>query len=105
MELVFGSAGTTIIGLDGEEEQIEAYKRRGYVDCARIPPMMRDSIQARPIDMTWYQEDFVELQDLRDIDPAYLAQLDNPLDRTAYWAADAHPSRQGAFGYDIPADG
>jgi predicted N-acetyltransferase YhbS len=72
MELVFRNAGTTMIGLDGVEEQVETYKRRGYVDCARIPLMMRDSIQDNPIDMTWGQEDLVELQDLRDVDPAYL---------------------------------
>jgi hypothetical protein len=108
MELVFRNAGTTMIGLDGVEEQVETYKRRGYVDCARIPLMMRDSIQDNPIDVTWGQEDLVELQDLRDVDPTYLAQLDldhTGLDRPAYWAANALPSRQGAFGYVIIADG
>jgi hypothetical protein len=108
MELVFRNAGTTIIGLDGVEEQVETYKRRGYMDCASIPLMMRDSIQDKPIDVTWSQEDSVELQDLRDIDPKYLAQLDldhTGLDRSAYWAANALLSRTYALGYAIVAEG
>jgi hypothetical protein len=108
MELVFNIAGTTMIGLDGVEEQVETYKRRGYVDCARIPLMSRDSIQDKPMDVTWDQENSVELQDLCDVDPAYITQLDlehTGLDRTAYWAADALPARQSAFGYVIIDDG
>jgi hypothetical protein len=104
MELVFRKRGTTVIGLDGVEEQVETYERRGFVDCATIPLMMRDSIQEKPIDVTWGQEDATELQDLRDVDPALLAQLDlehTGLDRSAYWAADVLPSRAGAFGYAI----
>jgi hypothetical protein len=108
MDLVFNSAGTTTIGLDGVEEQVETYKRRGYVDCARIPLMMHDSILDKPIDVAWNLEDCAELQDLRDVDPAKVAQLDlehTGLDRTAYWAAGALPSRSGACGYVIIAEG
>jgi RimJ/RimL family protein N-acetyltransferase len=107
MERVFHDAGTETIGLDGVEEQVATYTRRGFVDCARIPLMMRESFATKPIDVTWSHEDEVELQDLRDIDPKYLSQLDldhTGLDRSAYWAADMLPSRAHAFGFAIIQD-
>jgi GNAT superfamily N-acetyltransferase len=108
MEQVFRDAGTEMIGLDGVEEQVATYTRRGFVDCAQIPLMMRESLKFKPIDVTWSHDDDVELQDLRDIDPKDLSQLDlnhTGLDRSAYWAADVLPSRVHAFGYAIMKDG
>jgi hypothetical protein len=109
MELVFRDAGTEMIGLDAVPAQVETYKRRGFVDCASVPCMMRKSLKEKPLDITWsYDEDSVELQDLRDIDPKRVAQLDlehTGLDRSAYWAEDALPARRWAFGYAIIADG
>jgi hypothetical protein len=108
MELTFQNAGTTVIGLDGVEEQVETYKRRGFVDCARIPLMMRESLGDKPIEVTWSHEDAVELQDLRDIDGKLLAKLDlahTGLDRSAYWATDVLTSRMFASGYAIMTDG
>jgi hypothetical protein len=92
MELVFRNAGTEVIGLDAVPAQVETYKRRGFVDCASVPCMMRKSLKEKPLDITWsYDENSVELQDLRDLDPKHVAQLDlehTGLDRSAYWAAD-----------------
>ncbi|KAF1845196.1 uncharacterized protein K460DRAFT_405462 [Cucurbitaria berberidis CBS 394.84] len=104
MESVFHADGTTVIGLDGVQEQVETYKRRGFVDCARIPLMVRDSLKVRPMDVELDLREGVELQDLRDIDPKLLAQLDlehTGLDRSAYWAADALLSRIEASGFAI----
>ncbi|OAL53898.1 hypothetical protein IQ07DRAFT_560356 [Pyrenochaeta sp. DS3sAY3a] len=39
MENTFRANGTSVIGLDGVQEQVETYKRRGFEDCARIPLM------------------------------------------------------------------
>jgi hypothetical protein len=108
MELTFKHAGTTVIGLDGVEEQVETYKRRGFVDCASIPLMMRESVGYKPIEVTWDHEDAVELQDLRDIDGKLLAKLDlehTGLDRSAYWATDVLISRIWALGYAIVTNG
>lgn len=108
MELVFRDAGTTTIGLDAVSEQVNTYARRGYVDCARIPLMTRKNLTDQPINVTWSQEDSVELQDLRDIDSKDLSALDlahTGLDRSAYWAADVLPARRYAFGYGIVTDG
>ncbi|KAF2025910.1 hypothetical protein EK21DRAFT_75362 [Setomelanomma holmii] len=85
MELVFKTEGTTMIGLDGVEEQVETYKRRGFEDCARIPLMTREGLGTKP-----------------------LAKLDlqhTGLDRSAYWASSALLSRDDARGYVVVADG
>jgi hypothetical protein len=108
MELVFRDAQTTVIGLDAVEEQVDTYKRRGFVDCASIPLMMRESIKEKQIDVTWTHEEAVELQDIRDVDGTLLAKLDREhtgLDRSAYWATDVLVHRRGALGYAIVADG
>ncbi|KAH8730810.1 acyl-CoA N-acyltransferase [Phaeosphaeriaceae sp. PMI808] len=108
MQLKFSDAGTTIIGLDGVEEQVETYRRRGFEDYARIPLMTRESLQDRPIDVTWSDESAVELEDLRDVDPKLLAKLDlehTGLDRSAYWATGILTSRPHAFGFAISNDG
>jgi hypothetical protein len=104
----FREAGTSIIGLDGVEMQIETYKRRGFVACAQIPYMTRASLETQPIYVTWDSKDDHELQDLSDIDPQLLARLDmehTGLDRSAYWATGALTSRRFALGYAIVTAG
>ncbi|KAH7093347.1 hypothetical protein FB567DRAFT_433142 [Paraphoma chrysanthemicola] len=76
MELAFDKAGTTVIGLDGVEEQVETYKRRGFEDCARIPLMTRDTA----------------------LDLAHTG-----LDRSAYWSTGALTSRIDSLGYAVVA--
>jgi hypothetical protein len=108
MELTFRNAETTVIGLDAVEEQVKTYKRRGFVDCASIPLMMRESIKEKPVEVTWDHADAVELQDIRDVDGALLAKLDRDhtgLDRSAFWATDVLVHRRGTLGYAIVADG
>ncbi|CAO2655679.1 Nn.00g044820.m01.CDS01 [Neocucurbitaria sp. VM-36] len=104
MDAVFHVNGTTVIGLDGVEEQVETYKRRGFEDCARIPLMVRDSLKLKPLGVQLDLTEAAELQDLRDVDPKQLAQLDlehTGLDRSAYWSPHALLSRRGAFGLAI----
>lgn len=104
MENTFRADGTSVIGLDGVQEQVETYKRRGFEDCARIPLMIRDSLRAKPFDTNIVSDENVTLVDLRDVDATDLARLDfehTGLDRAAYWAADALPSRIHAHGYAL----
>jgi hypothetical protein len=107
MEVSFKTAGTTTIGLDGVEEQVQTYKRRGFEDCARIPLMTRDGLGKRPIDVTWQQSDDVELHNIRSVDAKQLAKLDlehTGLDRSAYWATGLLTSRNGSVGYAVVVD-
>ncbi|KAF1911409.1 acyl-CoA N-acyltransferase [Ampelomyces quisqualis] len=108
MELRFKDAETDIIGLDAVQEQVETYKRRGFVSCATIPIMMREPLADKPLEVTWGYEDSPELQDLRDVDPMYLAQFDldhTGLDRSAYWVQDGLPSRRHTSGFAIIENG
>lgn len=107
MEETFRINGTTVIGLDGVEEQVETYKRRGFEDCARIPLMVRDSVKTRPLPNLDLSE-AVELQSLRDVDPKELARLDfehTGLDRSPYWATGALVARKEAYGYVVISGG
>ncbi|KAH7082946.1 acyl-CoA N-acyltransferase [Paraphoma chrysanthemicola] len=107
MELAFEKAGTTSVGLDGVEEQVETYKRRGFEDCARIPLMTRDSLGQKAIDVTWLETDAVALLNLRDVHAEQLAELDlahTGLDRSAYWSTGALTSRIDSLGYAVVAD-
>jgi GNAT superfamily N-acetyltransferase len=106
MERTFQREGSAIIGLDGVAAQVETYKRRGFVDCARIPLMIRESVAKKPIDVTWSHEDAVAFQALQDIEPETLVKLDlehTGLDRRAYWQALVSPTH--ALGYAIVSDG
>lgn len=110
MEAVFRANATTVIGLDGVQEQVETYKRRGFEDCARIPLMVRESLKGKALDGGGVQLDLTEtvnMQDLRDVDPGELARLDyehTGLDRSTYWSSDALLSREGAFGLAIVSE-
>ena len=108
METLVSAADCSFVGLDAVPEQVPTYTRRGFVDCARIPLMSRKPLAEKPLQITWSYEHAVELQDLRDIDPVHLTQLDlahTGLDRRAYWAADVLPARHEAFGYAVVEDG
>lgn len=106
MESTFERDGALIIGLDGVEAQVETYKRRGFVDCARIPLMTRESVAKKPVDVTWSQEDAVDVHDFHNIEPEMLAKLDlehTGLDRRAYWQALV--TQNHGRGYAIVSDG
>lgn len=101
MERTFRNNATFTIGLDGVEEQVKTYERRGFVDVARIHVMTREPLIFKPFAAHIDLEGAVELQDLREIDPIELAKLDlehTGLDRSAYWASTNPISRAGRLG-------
>lgn len=106
LEASFHASNTTIIGLDGVEEQVNTYKRRGFEDVARIPLMTRSSLKQNPFDALQLQGVGIEgeLLDIKAVDPKILARIDmehTGLDRTAYWSHNGLLSREDAFGYAL----
>ncbi|KAF2729218.1 hypothetical protein EJ04DRAFT_580790 [Polyplosphaeria fusca] len=103
------STNTLTIGLDGVEQQVPTYTRRGYQVCARIPLMMRPSLLERPM-ATKIPElsNGEKVVDIRDVEPRALAAVDlahTGLDRTVLWTEEALFSRQDAYGYAIVSGG
>ncbi|KAF2690034.1 hypothetical protein K458DRAFT_412881 [Lentithecium fluviatile CBS 122367] len=106
LERSFRASNTTVVGLDGVEEQVNTYKRRGFQDIARIPLMTRSSLKQNPLSTAQSQRVGVEgdLLDIRSVDPKILAKIDldlTGLDRTAYWSHDGLLARCDAFGYAL----
>jgi hypothetical protein len=103
MEASFRASGTQVIGLDGVEEQVETYERRGFVDCARIPLMMRGPLRTKPLTAFPASHNQTEMmEDIKCVDAQLLAELDlqhTGLDRSAYWTTGALLSREDAYGY------
>lgn len=106
LEASFRASNTTVIGLDGVEEQVNTYKRRGFEAVARIPLMTRPSLKQKPLSAAQSQDVDIEgeLLDIKSVDPKTLAKIDlehTGLDRSAYWSYDALISRRDAFGYAL----
>jgi hypothetical protein len=104
MELTFQRNGTTIIGLDGVQEQYGTYNRRGFESVGKILVMTRDSVDKEPIAQPLHLPNGVEVQDLRDIDPKELARLDHEhtgFNREAYWSTEGILSRPDSSGFVI----
>jgi GNAT superfamily N-acetyltransferase len=103
MELTFQRNGTTTIGLDGVQEQHETYKRRGFESVGKVLLMTRNSLDENPVKCLELSGD-VEMQNLKDVDPAELARLDyehTGFDREAYWSTDSILSRPDSLGFAI----
>jgi hypothetical protein len=106
LEVSFHASNTTVIGLDGVEEQVNTYERRGFKDVARIPLMTRPSLKQIPVLLVQSQSVGVEgnLLDIKSVDPSLLAKIDfehTGLDRSAYWSYNGLLSRDDAFGYAL----
>lgn len=102
LEASYKASGTTVIGLDGVEQQVKTYERRGYKDCARIPLMVRPSLPEKPLER--HESSDKEFVDLKSVDTKLLAELDlnlTGLDRSALWTRDALLDRKDAFGYAL----
>ncbi|KAF2264683.1 hypothetical protein CC78DRAFT_616594 [Lojkania enalia] len=105
LEASFRTSNTTFIGLDGVEQQVNTYRRRGFVDLALINLMTRPSLEEKPI--------FGEIQtlgdmkvvvDIRNVDVKALAEMDKAhtgFDRSALWTEEALFSRKDAYGLAI----
>ena len=97
--------GTEIIGLDGVQEQVKTYERRGYQDCARIHLMVRPSLLEKPL----LGEELsigagVQVVDLKTANVTSIAELDlanTGLDRSALWTRNALFDRDDAYGYAL----
>ncbi|CAI6319495.1 unnamed protein product [Periconia digitata] len=103
MDASFHESQTEMIGLDGVEEQVKTYERRGFVDVARIPVMSRVSLKTRPLPAVELDPDVKDrLVDMKSVDEDLLARLDlehTGLDRSAYWLNNGiHHHRQNTFG-------
>lgn len=106
LEAAWRASNTTVIGLDGVQEQVGTYNRRGYEDCARIHLMTRPSLKQKPFGPTALlaDEKGEKLLSIKEANPQVLAKLDlehTGLDRSAYWAQEALLSRKDAYGYAL----
>lgn len=102
MEASFRESQTEIIGLDGVEEQVKTYQRRGFVDVGRIPLMSRPSLKAKPLETTKPDSALEsQLKDIKLVDGEGLSKLDleyNGLDRSAYYTNEGLHLRKDTFG-------
>ncbi|KAB5550745.1 acyl-CoA N-acyltransferase, partial [Coniochaeta sp. 2T2.1] len=97
---------TTFIGLDGVEEQMETYRRRGFVQVGRIKLMTRPSLRRSPLNKTTgYQlEGGLKIIDLKNVDASKLANFDlahTGFYRPALWTRDGLFSRADVIGFAV----
>jgi GNAT superfamily N-acetyltransferase len=101
----FRASNTIYLGLDGVEEQVNTYKRRGFEIAATIKLAMRTSLVEKPktVEVVEVGEE-EQVMDIKDIDPELLAQLDlahTGFYRPAYWSQEGLFSRKDAYGYAL----
>jgi GNAT superfamily N-acetyltransferase len=106
LEDSFAASKTKIIGLDGVQEQVKTYERRGFVDCARIPLMTRPGLKEKPFDQekALGAPEGTRISDFKSVDPQRLAKLDvqhTGLDRSALWTKEAIFDRKDAYGFAL----
>ncbi|PSN73598.1 hypothetical protein BS50DRAFT_569114 [Corynespora cassiicola Philippines] len=104
MELSFKKDSIDIIGLDAVKQQVETYKRRGFVEAGDINLMLRKSLKEQPKeDVDSFSLGSKGLVPLKSVDRAALARLDlkyTGLDRQNYWS-DVLLGRDDMFGFAI----
>ncbi|PVI04143.1 hypothetical protein DM02DRAFT_726055 [Periconia macrospinosa] len=102
MEESFRESKTEIIGLDGVEEQVKTYQRRGFIATALIPLMSRSSLKIKPLEAIDLDSDVKSrLMDIKTVDGSVLTKLDleyTGLDRPGYWVDDGIQHRKDTFG-------
>lgn len=106
LEANYKASGTTIVGLDGVQQQVQTYERRGYKDCARIHLMVRPSIIEKPIEASTEpsNQSDNDLVQIATVDPKLLAQSDlehTGLDRSELWNSGALLHRSDVKGYAL----
>lgn len=107
MDKIWNLRGTEIIGLDGVQEQVKTYERRGFIDTARIPLMVGSAEDFRKAAYTPGSDNKDGIvKDIKTVDRSALAQLDQALtglDRSVYWSTSNVLSRDDVFGYTYSA--
>lgn len=101
----FQASNTTYLGLDGVEEQVNTYNRRGFEVTAKIPLVTRPSLKEKPTSIETVPIGTEEhITDIKVIDPEWLAQVDlahTGFYRPAYWSQEGLLSRKDAYGYAL----
>lgn len=102
MDAVWQSNGTQMIGLDGVEEQVPTYTRRGFVDVGRIPLMVCSASGVKGLRAEGDLVPEGKFGDLREVDRGEVARLDcelTGLNRTKYWVSSDLLEREDVFGF------
>ncbi|KAF2655246.1 hypothetical protein K491DRAFT_693131 [Lophiostoma macrostomum CBS 122681] len=104
LEDVYRFTGRSVIGLDGVEQQVGTYERRGFKDCGLIHLMTRPSVQETAINKERNVSipTGIELLHLKDVQVDQLAAYDlahTGLDRRLLWPDLL--SRDDAYGYAL----
>ncbi|OCL14576.1 hypothetical protein AOQ84DRAFT_404495 [Glonium stellatum] len=101
----YAANGTTIVGLDGVEEQRKTYERRGFVATGLIRLMTRPSLKEIPLGNAEIKlADGEKLVDLREIPRKALVESDlahSGFERPALWSDEALFHRSDLYGYAI----
>lgn len=104
----FEMAGTSIVGLDAVQEQVDTYARRGFVPKGRVRLMERTSLQESPLN-----QNIEDIKDAKIIDVTTIAKeflVKNDLENTGLlrsrlWTKEALFSRADAFGLALTYGG
>jgi hypothetical protein len=101
----FKASNIIYVGLDGVEEQVNTYKRRGFETAATIKLATRPSLVEKPktVEVVEVGEG-EQVVDIKVVDPESLAQLDlahTGFYRPAYWSQEGLLSRKDAYGYAL----
>jgi hypothetical protein len=102
MDAIWQKNGTQMIGLDGVEEQVPTYTRRGFVDVGSIPLMVCSAESVKGLHAETGVVPEGKFGDLREVDRGEVARLDcelTGLDRTKYWVSSDLLEREDVFGF------
>lgn len=107
MEPIWKQAGVETIGLDGVQEQVATYARRGFVDVGRIPLMVCSADTVARVNhggqgAEWYEAPEGAFRDVHQVNRGELAKLDRDmtgLQRDRYWISSDLLERDDVSGY------
>ncbi|KIW02404.1 uncharacterized protein PV09_06224 [Verruconis gallopava] len=105
----FTKAGVEYVGLDGVEEQVKTYERRGFVDTALVRLMTRKGVMEVPLaDGFAHASGHERLVPLEDIPTEVLVASDLSItgfERSTTWSKEALFDRDDAWGLALIREG